>query len=1200
MSYNYKKKNNWIFLVSFLILTLSLSFISAGFFSNFVNKLTGQATSVCGDGIIDPGEQCDGTNFGPINDCSGFGLEGTLTCSQCIFDISQCVEPPPEANESTESTNESAEEETPPEESINVTVNETGQNETTFNETVNAAEANDSINDTSSETGNESSATPQGSGGDGGIVTRIFTPLISWFLNLFGRDDGGTQQPSLSITRVSRLINQYQSSPTTNNFGALEQTLLQRKQIMNQLAETSPQEFLNNVLSADMRTSLPLALQSEVEVSVSGQYEINVIHTDTFDQSGGIDPTAASYEFYLADDQNLNRLYTVGTLAPTQSGSVVQFTGYKLGNIFVADANNVQAVQEAPVPSVTGEANVLLVLVGFLDSEPSPYTLQQFDDAMFREGVQSYLHEASYDKILLRGTTLGWYTLDRNGTWSYSDRCRWPSFNEIINTVKDDVNIFSYDRIFMVANFNFNNCRNAGGGWGTVGKITLNINDTPLVASWAASNQGPLSFTKRTDYLLTAFEYVAVHELGHNFGAGHANFLSCPDGVVLGDGCRSFEYGNFLDIMGNSWDNHFSAYFKDIFGWLNSPNEIATIYESDPQNITLFPLELPSGLRAVKIPTAKLTEDGIVNGAFYIEFRRPIGYDIMTRYLENYDGLIINWVQDRFSRNIEGTVTSGKPWLHLLDMDATPGATPLVALSQSDVFNYSAPSGASITIGPILSLNDSQITFIVTGEGDTTPPIVNVTGAPLDWTNTNQTARVTCSDSGAGCDTTSYKYRTYTSYSPTCSTDTSTYTSGSSVTISSHEWVCSYAKDNAGNEAFSGPIEFKIDKTPPIVVIGRLIGLGTVAETATVRCTDLESGCDEDSYRYKIMEVDVSRCPTNLGSYTPGNSVEITSHVWICGYAKNNQNRGTVSIPREFKLREPTIIPNITRVITCSDTDGGRIYSSKGVCISTSSAGTDYCDAGGKIVEYFCADNKCIQEFVNCQAGEICTNGECVDSCENCGKGPFNLCDRNECAAIGEALDIECVYKNRFLLSNTCTAPEESSCSPSCAGKSCGNDGCGGSCGSCFVGFSCNTNGQCVSRITTICTPSCIGKVCGDDGCGGSCGSCFVGFSCNTNGQCVSRITTICTPSCIGKVCGDDGCGGSCGSCSTGNSCTNGNCVSSCNPSTCSSLDYSCGTWFDGCGGIISCGGCSTGFSCVSGSCERTGGSSDEEDDTLF
>jgi MYXO-CTERM domain-containing protein len=110
------------------------------------------------------------------------------------------------------------------------------------------------------------------------------------------------------------------------------------------------------------------------------------------------------------------------------------------------------------------------------------------------------------------------------------------------------------------------------------------------------------------------------------------------------------------------------------------------------------------------------------------------------------------------------------------------------------------------------------------------------------------------------------------------------------------------------------------------------------------------------------------------------------------------------------------------------------------------------------------------------------------------------------------------------------------SCTPSCTGKTCGDNGCGGSCGACPTGKACDATGACV----TTCTPACSGKTCGPDGCGGSCGSCTAPATCSAAGTCI----TPCVPSCSGKTCGPDGCGGSCGTCTAPLTCgTAGSCA---------------------------------------------------------
>lgn len=209
----------------------------------------------------------------------------------------------------------------------------------------------------------------------------------------------------------------------------------------------------------------------------------------------------------------------------------------------------------------------------------------------------------------------------------------------------------------------------------------------------------------------------------------------------------------------------------------------------------------------------------------------------------------------------------------------------------------------------------------------------------------------------------------------------------------------------------------------------------------------------------------------------------------------------------------------------------------------------------------------------------------------------------------------------------------EPTCTPTCAGRSCGEDGCGGSCGSCDAGASCTNAGHCLTTTATLCAPTgltgvgccdggelsycnqdgkqvlvdcggpcgwdpnnayyecgfygaepsgsyayqcvepcvpdCNGKSCDGDGCGGSCGACGSGEACSA-GACE------CAPQCSGKVCGTDGCGGTCGTCASNEACNAGACE--CVPE-CSGK--SCGP--DGCG--QSCGSCDTDEACQGGAC---------------
>ncbi len=54
----------------------------------------GDPGPLCGNGMIDPGETCDGNNFGGAT-CVDLGYDqGTLSCNACAVDISSCTNAP--------------------------------------------------------------------------------------------------------------------------------------------------------------------------------------------------------------------------------------------------------------------------------------------------------------------------------------------------------------------------------------------------------------------------------------------------------------------------------------------------------------------------------------------------------------------------------------------------------------------------------------------------------------------------------------------------------------------------------------------------------------------------------------------------------------------------------------------------------------------------------------------------------------------------------------------------------------------------------------------------------------------------------------------------------------------------------------------------------------------------------------------------
>ena len=185
----------------------------------------------------------------------------------------------------------------------------------------------------------------------------------------------------------------------------------------------------------------------------------------------------------------------------------------------------------------------------------------------------------------------------------------------------------------------------------------------------------------------------------------------------------------------------------------------------------------------------------------------------------------------------------------------------------------------------------------------------------------------------------------------------------------------------------------------------------------------------------------------------------------------------------------------------------------------------------------------------DCDPGQQCNafTGMCV-ACGACGVCPGNmLCDTS-------LIDDPDVY--------VCEP-----CTPSCAGKECGDNGCGGMCGSCPIGWECVDH-----TCNKPCEKACLNKECGPDGCpagckeegtvpcgplqeceegicdpvsnlcvpcSGSCGLCDFDEICSEDYICIPAPANPCE----GKECGDDGQGGSCGACAVGDMCVGGFCV---------------------------------------------------------
>jgi hypothetical protein len=125
--------------------------------------------------------------------------------------------------------------------------------------------------------------------------------------------------------------------------------------------------------------------------------------------------------------------------------------------------------------------------------------------------------------------------------------------------------------------------------------------------------------TKKGTLILhdTASSFVITHEIGHNFGLGHSNFLRCDSGANDGawsDTCKAVEYGGTIDVMGNvDTRSPLSTYHQWRMGLLED-SQVKQVWLSEVVN--LAPSDFANGTRAIYLRDGK--------AAYWIEYRRKL------------------------------------------------------------------------------------------------------------------------------------------------------------------------------------------------------------------------------------------------------------------------------------------------------------------------------------------------------------------------------------------------------------------------------------------------------------------------------------------------------------------------------------------------------------------------------------------------
>lgn len=422
----------------------------------------------------------------------------------------------------------------------------------------------------------------------------------------------------------------------------------ERRAILGSLVTRDPESVLALAVPSRVRAALPPAVRALVEESVTLDGTLDV-HVE--------DGVAGSKVHYgLTTARGHYSLHFAGRGPELPSGARVRVRGVAVGDAMALGKSNgsVTVTQGSSALSNTfGVFRTLVLLVNFADEQTQPYTVETARQVVF-DTTSAFDLENSYGQTSLEGDVFGWFTIPMSS--SVCDTNQVASLAQQAAT-SAGVSLSGYTR-FVYA-FPQNAC--TWWGYGQIGGSPTN--------AWVNG-----SFQLR----------VVGHEMGHNFGLYHAHSLDCGADVI-GTNCTSSEYGDTVDIMGASaW--HFSAFQKERLGWIGATGQPPVVSVTSTGTYWLDPYESPGG----SAKALKIVKEGTTGNRtfYYVEFRRPIGFDAsMSGYSNLMNGVVVH-------TGSESTANSS----YLLD--ETPGTTTFSDAALDVGRSFTDPN-AGVTITPL-------------------------------------------------------------------------------------------------------------------------------------------------------------------------------------------------------------------------------------------------------------------------------------------------------------------------------------------------------------------------------------------------------------------------------------------------------------------------------------------------------------------
>jgi len=381
------------------------------------------------------------------------------------------------------------------------------------------------------------------------------------------------------------------------------------------------------------------------KINVVNTFEGRVypIYIDDFNN-----PENSGLEWIINSPEGFFPLRGDNLLSLTPS-SKIKVKGKLQGNTLTISDNEIITLEEGELagPDFNLGENQILILFGEYGDTPFGHSFEEVQQNIFgsEDSIDDFYKENSYEKTWFSGDIIGPIFL--GSEFPKDEDCNsinWDASQQMMEFVNPSVDFTQYKRIMFV--FNFPGC---GASYAGVGAFTQETPDGEVIQSWSW-----VQF--QSDFFIG----VGSHELGHNFGTYHSNFVDCGDDSFGDsfDNCEHEVYGNLFTIMGGGGKRHFTANHKHKLGWFASDDTIWTYANEWPRTISLIPLESNmEGVKEIIIPYLIFNSndeipflweywayyDDPIHTYYSLEYRQPIGYDVNDFYYGNLinDGVFI-------------------------------------------------------------------------------------------------------------------------------------------------------------------------------------------------------------------------------------------------------------------------------------------------------------------------------------------------------------------------------------------------------------------------------------------------------------------------------------------------------------------------------------------------------------------------------